>query len=234
MALRSTPINSRLRAATSLAGRPLATAFPPDAKLDFRSAWNLFKAWMAERGRSVFCSHWPSLASTASIASTRAAFSARRLAAASRLPTCPRSNHRTSEPRTAPCPTRVAMMTHMVENRIRSRWGKGDPRAAKGMESAAARLTAPRSPVKPTRKGGFQLGAGSRLRSGGQSSRGKYVTGKTQTKRTTITVTATMKPAVTNAGHPSFVRLPMISRVCSPQTRKVSASMHQVTRSQIK
>src|SRR5262249_40262929 len=82
-----------------------------------------------------------------------------------------------------PCPTSVTRITENVKNRMRSRYGNGCPEeTVSGMASAAASETMPRMPVNAIRNGHCHGGEGSFLLILGNSHRGRYVAGETQTK----------------------------------------------------
>src|SRR5450432_1814363 len=84
-------------------------------------------------------------------------------------------------------------MTENVRKRILSRSGKSPPSAvARGIASAAASDTMPRTPVKANAKGHCQDGAGSVRAMEGISHRGRYVAGNIQIKRAAITTAQTI------------------------------------------
>src|SRR2546430_657189 len=79
---------------------------------------------------------------------------------------------------------------------IKARSGNGSPASVvSGSASAAASVTAPRSPIHETTAGRCQGGAGSRLSDNPQRNQGTYDNGKIQMIRITITAKPAGNPA---------------------------------------
>src|SRR2546427_436661 len=89
---------------------------------------------------------------------------------------------------------------------INARSGNGSPASVvSGSASAAASVTAPRSPIHETTAGRCQGGAGSRLSDNPQRNQGTYDNGKIQMIRITITAKPT-RAAVPSTGGLSILR----------------------------
>src|SRR5215470_1259562 len=124
-----------------------------------------------------------------------------------------------------PCPTSVMRITENVKNRMRSRYGNGWPEeTVSGMASAAASETMPRMPVNAIKNGHCHGGEGSFLLILGNSHRGRYVAGNTQTNLATMTVAVMTATETARCETEYSLIRPTTVRACSPVMRNTIPS----------